>query len=86
MKTKEALKIIYELIIYNEELVKDEDFSECWKAYEHLESKNENKWSIKNYRRLTEQAIKDAWLVNRPPCQRMQDRREAAEGKRLSLL
>ena len=36
MKTKEALKIIYELIIYNEELVKDEDFSECWKAYEHL--------------------------------------------------
>ena len=43
MKTKEALKIIYELIIYNEELVKDEDFSECWNAYEHLESKSENK-------------------------------------------
>ena len=43
MKTKEALKIFYELIIYNEELARDEDFSECWKAYEHLESKNENK-------------------------------------------
>jgi hypothetical protein len=36
MNTKTALKIMYELIIYNEELARDEDFSECWKAYEHL--------------------------------------------------
>ena len=42
MKTKEALKIFHELIIHAEEIenLKDPfqewDFSECWKAYEHL--------------------------------------------------
>jgi hypothetical protein len=43
MTKEKALKIIYELIIYNEELAKDEDFSECWKAYEYIEQKIENK-------------------------------------------
>ena len=57
MNTKTALKIMYELIIYNEELARDEDFSECWKAYQHLESKHENKWSIKNYRWQPKQTV-----------------------------
>jgi len=39
MTKKKALKIIYELIIYNEELAKDEDFSECCKAYEYIKQK-----------------------------------------------
>ena len=43
MKTKEALKIIYELIIYAEEKDQNEEFTDCWKAYQHLESKHENK-------------------------------------------
>ena len=37
----------------------------------------ENKRSIKNYRRLAVQAFKDAWLVDRFTCQRMQNRRQA---------
>jgi len=40
MKTKEALKIIYELIIYHEELINEED-KECWKAYEYIKQKIE---------------------------------------------
>ena len=49
MKTKEALKIFHELIIHVEEIenLKDPfqewDFNDCWKAYEHLKEKNENK-------------------------------------------
>jgi hypothetical protein len=49
MKTKEALKIFYELIIHAEEIenLKDPfqewDYTDCWKAYEHLKRKNENK-------------------------------------------
>tara|TARA_R100000951_G_C2602155_1_gene168516 strand:- start:425 stop:583 length:159 start_codon:yes stop_codon:yes gene_type:complete len=37
--TSKALKIIYELIIYAEENSSDEDFADCWKAYQHLQSK-----------------------------------------------
>ena len=39
------------------------------------------KRSIKNYRRLAVQAFKDAGLVNRFTCQRMQDRRQAPSVK-----
>jgi hypothetical protein len=46
----------------------------------------EYKRSFKNYRRQPEQAFKNAWLVNRPASQRMQNRLEAPEGSRVDLL
>ena len=47
--------------------------------------KEENKGSIKNYRRQPKQALKNAWLVDRFTGQRMQDWRQApaSEGQRL---
>jgi hypothetical protein len=42
----------------------------------------QTKEALKNYRRQPEQTVKDAWLVNRFTCQRMQDWRQAPEGPR----
>ena len=47
MTKKEALKIIYELIIYTEEqtngVYETEDFTDCWKAFGILKNLNERK-------------------------------------------
>ena len=41
MTKEKALKIMYELIIYHEELINKED-KDCWKAYEYIKQKIES--------------------------------------------
>ena len=58
---------------------KNKDY--VWKGYDRLiDILNENKWSVKNYRRIIEQAQQDAGMGNRFTCEGMQDRGQAPEG------
>ena len=64
---------------------KNKDY--VWKGYDRLiDILNENKWSIKNYRRIIEQAFQDAGMVDRVTCEGMQNRRQAAAGEGQRLL
>ena len=58
---------------------KNKDY--VWKGYDRLiDILNENKWSVKNYRRIIEQAQQDAGMVKRFTCEGMQDRVQAPDG------
>ena len=79
MTMQEAIERVLQAVEYydmvhdtGEEKQTLENKDYVWKGYDRLiDILNENKWSIKNYRRLIEQALKDAGLVDRFTCQRM---------------